>query len=951
MAFSMISHFRKYQKFWMAAILLMCMLTFVLCTGTAGDFGARVEALFRSRHGAEAATLNGTTLYLKDLEDLRTRRNIADLYMRNAARFSVKRLDEGLLNMDKIPQQQRGGVTILWNEMKKDLTERLARPRFFSGGVKYDDLLNFMLWVQQADRLGIVLERESLAGLISQSIYGRAVGFDRNTSLLVQHQVRNSNFQATDDVIFNALRDEFRAQIAQICLMNARPDRLLEPPNPAYIYQYGGPFLNVSALPELRRPMSPEQLWDDYRKQCATFDVALVPVAVDDFLKTVREPKQAELEEFYAKYRDAEYNPTVDRPSFKFPPQMKVQWVSVNEEYYHKLSKAATTLEITPPIVWWSPLLPPSLGVTHYASQAAAWDASLEQNYENYKKKDPEKYLAPSLTNPAFLLELAGSLDHDKSSPPAAAAVVGLMPASPISSAGGLLNQVDRIYARHQQELASVLPALVKPRLQVAAATVLAGGASPLLAQQVLHAASADPEELQELAGRIHLPVSVWPEIARKSNGTQLSYQVQFLPLGLVRNELRDKLEKNLSEDWARKNMVEVRDKLTFELARGRDKAMERRLAEVKPRFGLKVKSTELFHNRYDIAKSPALKPLFDSFEKYRAQINQIEGRAGKAEMLKEDDFWRLFFDSSIGYSVANAGLYVPRPWPPDVRVKKADFGPITATVGDTQTVSLFKEANRPFLFWQTSFEPPRAPKSLDEVKDRVVRAWKEIQARDQLVLPRAQAIAEALQQAGPNVRPKLTEEAAKLGHEVIMLRGIAPLVAQPAAGEGRPRTYGPYELPKDTFVYPREDMVKELLQLKELNKDSKDAIKIGNKDGTDQNARNLDELNIRLLKRAAENKTPGTNEVQVLTNLPRSTYYVAVVVNAPEASRQLFVMNVYAGAAGPRNLWGASPDGFVEYSQTEAGKAYQQALLNQFREKYLVPNSEARNMFDREGS
>jgi hypothetical protein len=949
MAFSLIGHFRKYQKFWMAAILLMCMLTFVLCTGTAGDFGARVEALFRSRHGSEAATLNGSTVYLKDLEDLRARRNIADLYMRNAARFSLKRLEDGLLNMDKIPQQQRGGVTILWNEMKKDLTNRLARPRFFSGGVKYDDLLNFMLWLQQADRLGIALEREALAVLISEQIYGRAVGFDRYASLHVQAQVRSSNYQATDELIFNALRDEFRVQIAQIVLVNARPDRLLVPPDPPYIRQYGGPFLNLSEIAQLRRPMAPEQIWEDYRKQCATFDVGLVPLAVDDFLKQVREPKQSELEELFAKYRDNEYNPTVDRPSFKFPPQMKAQWVSVNEDYYRKLSQAATTLQVTPPVLWWSPLLPPSLSVIHFAAQAAAWDASLDRNYDNFKKKDPEKYLAPSLTDPAFLLGHAGSLDHDKSSAPAAASVAGLMAASPLGSAAALLNQVDRIQARHQKELASVMPTLVKPRLQVATTTVLAGAASPFLAQGTLYAASADPDEVDELAGRMRIPLSMWPEIAHKSGGTQLSWQVQYLPLGLVRTELRDKLEKTMAADWARKNMIEVRDKLNFELAKGRDKAMERRLADVKTRFGLEIKSTEQFFNRYDVDKSAALKPLRDSFEEYRGKINTIEGRAGKAEMLREDDFWRLFFDSSIGFSVANAGSYVARPWPPDVKVKKSDYGPVSATVTDAQTVYLFKDANRPFLFWQTAYEPARAPKSLEEVKDRVVKAWKELQARDQFVLPRAQAIAEAVQQAGADARPKLTEEAAKLGHEVITLRGVAPLVAQPPAGEGKPRTYGPYELPKDTFVYPREDMVKELLKLRELNKDSKDAIKIGSKEGVDQNARKLDELNERLLKRAAESKVSDTHEVQVLTNQPRSYYYVAAVVNAPEPSRQQFVMSVYAGAS--RNFWGASPDGFVDYSQTEAGKTYQQALLNQFREKYLVPNSEARSMFDREGS
>src|SRR5437870_13379004 len=37
MPFNPFSRFRKYQKFWMATILLVCMVTFVLCTGLCGD--------------------------------------------------------------------------------------------------------------------------------------------------------------------------------------------------------------------------------------------------------------------------------------------------------------------------------------------------------------------------------------------------------------------------------------------------------------------------------------------------------------------------------------------------------------------------------------------------------------------------------------------------------------------------------------------------------------------------------------------------------------------------------------------------------------------------------------------------------------------------------------------------------------------------------------------------
>src|SRR5262249_9223707 len=56
MAFNPFTSFRKYQKFWMAAILLVCMATFVLCTGVGGDFGDRLLRLF-SGGGRGAARL------------------------------------------------------------------------------------------------------------------------------------------------------------------------------------------------------------------------------------------------------------------------------------------------------------------------------------------------------------------------------------------------------------------------------------------------------------------------------------------------------------------------------------------------------------------------------------------------------------------------------------------------------------------------------------------------------------------------------------------------------------------------------------------------------------------------------------------------------------------------------------------------------------------------------
>jgi hypothetical protein len=382
MAFSLIHNFRKYQKFWMASILLLCMITFVLCTGVGGDLSDLIIKTFVSRRGTEAATVNGSRVYDKDLRDLQIRRNLADVYMREATRFAIAQLTEQLNHIDKmsLPPAQRPAAEDLYTKLRKDLSERIGpeRPRYFSGGVKYDDLLNFMLWLQQADRLGINLERDAVQALIRQSVYGNASRWTSEASVHILYQVRTNNYQASEELIYRALRDEFRVQIAQLALTKARPDLIFDPLEryPRAYLDLGGPPRNLSAAAEIRRPLAPEQLWEDYRKQCSGFDVGLIPVPVDSFVKDVPAPKDEELKDFYERNRDNEYNPTADKPSFKYPTRMKVQWVSANPKspYYRGVSRAATTLEVTPAVAWY-PMLPASLGtmtITRHA-RSVTW--------------------------------------------------------------------------------------------------------------------------------------------------------------------------------------------------------------------------------------------------------------------------------------------------------------------------------------------------------------------------------------------------------------------------------------------------------------------------------------------------------------------------------------------------------------------------------------------------
>src|SRR5205085_1198461 len=87
-------------------------------------------------------------------------------------------------------------------------------------------------------------------------------------------------------------------------------------------------------------------------------------------------------------------------------------------------------------------------------------------------------------------------------------------------------------------------------------------------------------------------------------------------------------------------------------------------------------------------------------------------------------------------------------------------------------------------------------------------------------------------------------------------------------------RDYGPYPIPKDKFIYPRDDMSKQLLSLADLKK----PIEIADPINPDPIGKKLDEINKALFEVGKDNR----RIVQVLTNKPQSTFYVACVKSNP---------------------------------------------------------------------
>src|SRR5262249_5661876 len=151
--------------------------------------------------------------------------------------------------------------------------------------------------------------------------------------------------------------------------------------------------------------------------------------------------------------------------------------------------------------------------------------------------------------------------------------------------------------------------------------------------------------------------------------------------------------------------------------------------------------------------------------------------------------------------------------------------------------------ATKPYLFWKSVEEPARIPDSLDQVRDRVVYAWKFQKARE-LARARAKELAEALRKAKGDVTPILREEAARLAArevnpekvaplrapgglapggdapEVLELKNVAPLESKLEARLSPFGAFQTYKVPADKFAYPRKDTVEQILAMKEPGKE-----------------------------------------------------------------------------------------------------------------------------------
>jgi hypothetical protein len=961
MAFNPFTTFQKNQKFWMAAILLICMITFVFCTGTGGDMQDRIINIFRGR-GTTVMSVDGHNLSLYDLSRLRDERVAVNQYMQRACRMTldniaheIQKIQKEAAPADEKADQKRKQDLVRLGAMHGVLVKRLAKPRYFEGGVKLDDLAEFKLWQAQADRLNIRLREDDVELMVYQEFF----------QFILPTQLREARVEAfrgkdlNDATARRAILEEFRVRLARMALLVMRPSYFVAHPQP--------PVIPDAVLPnEDRVPVTLADLWDIYKKQRSEFDVTLIPIHVADQTKELKDPPEAALAEFFEKYRKNHYDPDSPLPSFQSPEEVKVEFLMGDPKspIYPAAARAEQLLLTTLPLAG-NLLNSPLVTAARYGAGAGMRLKSEQDQLDAMGVKRFDDYGGALLSATDVRGPMASYLASRE--PKAVASLVGNVMASmggPAALTGAPAWMGFRAFPETSQSdiLDAGMAAEAKSRAVPYAKVAVSGMTG--VPFNVLTSAMLN---LHQYPVPMH---SIHP-------GRQV------LPLPVIAPELDAVLEDRAAEQWASTNLRKMKQLIDDNNKTETIKTLIKEYVdnEKNPQKNLNLTHvvTKDYYNQFDIHKAPELQPLREQYEKYYNRVNWYEKRdVTPDKMLKEGDFYKLFFDSGEPLITSNRPFTV-RPWPPSVTPSQLQ---VMALPGQRQldlegipedelaavqrfmqqlapnqqpVFNLLDEAQKPILYWQRGKKPAALPEKLADARGRVLDAWRLEQAREQKALELAKSIATVLRDAGGDYDAGVLRRASDQAmHKPIVLKNLAPLAPKLSGDPLKrgTRIYGGYHLPKDTIARPRDSMVDELLSLYDLKAPIEIQTKLLEGGAEPTYVKVLNDLNKELYDKVKKEKDPKGQFVQVLTNKPQTIYYVAVVSRRPnpydKAQRDDF-MSALRYASEQSGLY---VDTFAERAQQMLATSFHKQLVDQMKAEfnYTGPtDAETRQSFDRD--
>jgi hypothetical protein len=372
MAFHPFQTFRKRQKTLLAILTIFVMFIFILSYSGRGDALDTIMSWISGRtrkDKTEVTELYGSTVTVGEMDQLLQHRRMADAFIKNAILQGQPRLSDtehqevlGKI-IDFLRQEdQFGGMGTmrfklltykqqLLKEGKTDAARFVAHwmrsmelngwaqmhpgQLYFGGGTSPDDLLDFMIWRKQADRLNIALTDDDLRKEINHEADSDVLSGDQNKDAdKLRLYVQGVNRSADSKDVYAALRDEYRVRLAKEVLLGssagarAASDRLAGDEAPA-----GG---------------TPAEFWDFFKDKRTELKVDFLKVPVSQFTAQVKEPDdkakfEKELDDLFRRYKKEEPSPDRSTPGFTVPRRVKVEWVEAdpNSAHYRQAARKA----------------------------------------------------------------------------------------------------------------------------------------------------------------------------------------------------------------------------------------------------------------------------------------------------------------------------------------------------------------------------------------------------------------------------------------------------------------------------------------------------------------------------------------------------------------------------------------------------------------------------------
>ncbi len=707
----------------MAAILLVCIFTFVFCTG--GVDSDRLIRMIVSPRGTSIASIGGRSVSEQELGQLKQYRKLADSFMRASADHAVRNLSARIFELqkkddnDKNAEARKKELPRLTG-FRESIAARRAKARYFDLGDKFDDLLEFKMWQAVADRLGINLDEEHVRQLYIQEFYGSLS--DREIADAQRQAMNNAGTrEITNAAFFRAIGQEFRVRIAQYAVVEAqtfsffgRGDRK----------EYLPKFYFPDLPDEIRAPMTLAQIFDAYKKNRAEFSVSLLPIPVDAFLGKTTAPNEIEKDAFFTAHKSKPVDPNSPDWGLVLPQQIRFEYVYADPKSpaYEGASKAVTYLSVLSPAEI-NPLQSPLLT----AIQLAANEKMAVRKLAAENTSALVKFVGAPLFG-SVVANLPVIFHYAAENPEAGASLVlscGALTSGGTGTLGALAGFM--AWGPHKNDDA------IK-----AAAAIEAERRAPVYARFAAASAAQSPFLLLAQI-----------ESERNHAIDDSPYVFPMMPIPEVARAVKDAEAKKLAESWAQANMIQVRKEL--EGARGDIEKIRRELKRLVPLMNLTHGPSEAdkykYYSRQTIKDAKGLDFLKETFARYAEVVNQFENLdAASGQRINPDEFYRMFFDNAK-YSASVKDVVVS--WPPKVSANNKRIGlrmdARTARNTNMEAKAMFEDyvnrhdPNLPIpdldlftrspdqvLYWRTAEMSPLTLSKYSDIDNEIAKAAKE---------------------------------------------------------------------------------------------------------------------------------------------------------------------------------------------------------------------------------